>query len=36
MIEFDEAEKKRKQNYTRIARRHLEAGTGLREHLKRR
>ena len=31
MIEFDEAEKKRKQNYTRIARRHLEAGTGLRE-----
>ena len=31
MIEFDEEKKRGKQNYTRIARRHLEAGTGLRE-----
>ena len=37
MIEFDEIDEegtvteKKKQNYTRIAKRHLEAGTGLRE-----
>ena len=35
MIEFDdepeEPNEKKKQNYTRIAKRHLEAGTGLRE-----
>ena len=31
MIEFDDDKKRGKQNYTRIARRHLEAGTGLRE-----
>ena len=37
MIEFDELDEdetrteKKKQNYTRIAKRHLEAGTGLRE-----
>lgn len=33
MIEFDEpgATEKKKQNYTKIAKRHLEAGTGLRE-----
>ena len=35
MIEFDEepeeVDEKKKQNYTRIAKRHLEAGTGLRE-----